>query len=93
MKKVFTILSALLIVTGLKAQQSNAQKETVKPPADSLHKKGAVSANGMDKGFKEAKIAPAQKFAPAMKESPATYKVAPAAAATSKAQKQTPIKH
>lgn len=90
MKKVFTILSALLIVTGLKAQKSNAQKETVKPPIDSLHKKGTVSSNGTDKGFKDAKIAPAQKYAPAMKESPATYKVAPA---TSKAQKQTPIKN
>ena len=81
MKKVFTILSAFLIVTGLKAQKSNAQKETVKPPIDSLHKKGAVSGNGTDKGLK---------YAPAMKESPATYKVAPA---TSKAQKQAPIKN
>lgn len=38
MKKIFTLLSALLIVTGVKAQKANVQKETAKPKADTLVK-------------------------------------------------------
>lgn len=38
MKKILTLLSALLIVTGLKAQKINVQKETVKPKVDTLAK-------------------------------------------------------
>lgn len=91
MKKAFTILSALLIVTGLKAQKSNAQKETVKPPIDSLHKKGAVSGIGTDKGFKEAKIAPAQKEVQAIKYSPAIKKATPAT--IDKGFKETPVRN
>ena len=45
MKKIIAILSVLLIVTGLKAQKSNVQKETVKPPVDGLVKKGDVTGN------------------------------------------------
>lgn len=34
MKRLLTIVSALLITAGLKAQNSNVQKETTKPVAD-----------------------------------------------------------
>ena len=86
MKKIFTFFSALLIVTGLKAQQSNAHKETVKPPVDSvLIKKGAVTGAAASKSQKEVKLAPAQKYAPAVQ------KGAPAAAGA--AFKQAPVKH
>ncbi|MBS1665426.1 MAG: hypothetical protein JST68_30570 [Bacteroidetes bacterium] len=74
MKKTLAILSSLLIITGLKAQTPNAQKETVKPAADSLVKKGAaVKSPAAIKEQKEAKLAPAS-----LKYAPATYKAAPA---------------
>ncbi|HEY6900412.1 MAG TPA: hypothetical protein VI233_07210 [Puia sp.] len=76
MKKIITILSALLIVTGLKAQKSNVQKETVKPAVDSLVNKGGVrsgaAGGAVVKEQKGAKIAPAAlKYAPAAKIAPA----------------------
>ncbi|MBS1563966.1 MAG: hypothetical protein JST39_06230 [Bacteroidetes bacterium] len=75
MKKVFAILGLLLIVTGLKAQKSNAQKETVKPVADTLIKNSAVKNTAVSKDQKEAKIAPALKYAPAaIKKAPAAGK-------------------
>lgn len=75
MKKVFAIFSALLIVTGLKAQKTNAQKETVKPLVDSVPiKKGAATGPAAVKSQKGAKLAPATiKYAPAVqKGAPAT---------------------
>ena len=79
MKKVFAIFSALLIMSGLKAQKSNAQKETVKPPVDSLVRKGAVTGVAGSKSQKDAKPAPAtQKETPALKYAPAAQKEAPA---------------
>lgn len=34
MKRIFALASAILITVGLKAQNANAQKETVKPSAN-----------------------------------------------------------
>ncbi len=84
MKKIFTIVSALLIVTGLKAQKAGVQKETVKPVADTLLKNGAVKNNVATKELqKQAKIAPAIKYAPAIKK----------AAVTSQEFKNAPVLH
>lgn len=79
MKKVFTILSVLLIVTGLKAQKANVQKETVKPQADTLVKNGA--AKQLDKTTVQQKV---WKEAPAVKKAPATIKKSAPAPATFK---------
>lgn len=83
MKKILTIISALLIVTGLKAQKANTQKETVKPSADSLVRKSAVksgaTAGAAMKEQKGAKVAPALKYAPAAKIAPADKELKKAA--------------
>jgi len=72
MKKIFTIVSALLIVTGLKAQKTGVQKETIKPAADTLLQKSAVKNNAV-KSFKgEAKVAPTLKYTPAIKKAATT---------------------
>jgi len=73
MKKIITILSAMLIVAGLKAQKTTVQKETVKPVADTLVKKvNAINNNAatpaLKKTQKGAQMAPAIKYAPAMKK-------------------------
>ncbi len=73
MKKIFTLLSALLIVTGLKAQKATVQKETVKPKVDTLAKKSIVKP-GKTVEQKEAKIAPAIKYAPTSKVAPVATK-------------------
>ena len=74
MKKIITILSAMLIVAGLKAQKTTVQKETVKPMADSMLKKNAAVNNNaatpaLKKTHKGAEMAPVIKYAPAMKKS------------------------
>lgn len=74
MKKILTLLSALLIITGLKAQKINVQKETIKPKVDTLAK------SSMDKpsktvGEMEVKIAPAIKYAPTSKVAPVSQKL------------------
>lgn len=77
MKKLLTIISALLIVTGLKAQKSNVQKETVKPRTDSLIKTGAnkqISNNG---SFKLGNTVVADKFAHTSKKAGVEAKIAP----------------
>lgn len=73
MKKIFTLLSALLIVTGLKAQKATVQKETIKPKVDKLAKKSIVKP-GETVEQKEAKIAPAIKYAPTSKVAPVSTK-------------------
>ncbi|MEE1945253.1 hypothetical protein VRU48_09045 [Pedobacter sp. KR3-3] len=75
MKKIFTLLSALLIVTGVKAQKANVQKETVKPKADTLVKSIDKQSNNAP-AKKDAKIAPAIKYAPVSKVAPAAAKTA-----------------
>lgn len=78
MKKLITMLSAMLIVAGLKAQKTAVQKETVKPAADTLIKKSVpVNSNtatqALKKTQKDVKLAPAVKYAPAFKKAvPAT---------------------
>ncbi len=82
MKRLFAIVSALLIITGLKAQKANVQKETVKPKADTLVKSSASKQlNKPAVQQKDVKIAPAIKFAPATKVAPASTKI----------EKQTPV--
>lgn len=76
MKKILTILSALLIVTGIRAQKANVQKETAKPSADSAIKNNAnTQPNKPAVQQKEAKIAPALKYTPAAKVAPVSTKV------------------
>ncbi len=76
MKKIITILSAFLIITGLKAQKTNVQKETVKPVADTLVKNRVDKQLGKTGSKKDAKIAPALKYAPASKVAPVSTKTA-----------------
>lgn len=84
MRKILAILGALFIVTGVKAQKSNMQKETVKPQADSLVKAGAnKQLNKPAIQQKDAKIAPVTKDA-------LTAKIAPV---SQKAIKWTPAQH
>lgn len=70
MKKIFTLLSALLIVTGLKAQKIAVQKETVKPKADTLSKNSVGQQANKTIGKKDEKIAPAIKYALTSKVAP-----------------------
>lgn len=70
MKKILTLLSALLIVTGLKAQKTAGQKETVKPKADTFAKSSIDKQSNKKAGKKEVKITPAIKYAPASKVAP-----------------------
>ncbi|KRT14430.1 hypothetical protein ASU31_19240 [Pedobacter ginsenosidimutans] len=70
MKKILTLLSALLIVTGLKAQKTAGQKETVKPKADTF----AKSSIDKQSNKKEVKITRAIKYAPASKVAPVSTK-------------------
>lgn len=68
MEKILTLLSALLIVTGLKAQKINVQKETIKPKVDTVGKSSSIDKQinkAVDK--KDTKIAPAIKYAPTSK--------------------------
>ena len=80
------MLSAMLIVAGLKAQKTTVKKETIKPVADTIVKKNISINNNaatqtLKKTQKGAKLAPAIKYAPAIKKAePAT-----------KAYKQTTI--
>jgi len=76
MKKISTLLSALLIVTGLKAQKIGVQKETVKPKADTLAKSSVGRQANKAMGKKDAKIAPAIKYAPTSKVAPVATKAA-----------------
>ncbi|MBO9674281.1 MAG: hypothetical protein J7577_12605 [Sphingobacteriaceae bacterium] len=82
MKKIFTLLSALFIVTGLRAQKVAVQKETVKPKVDTIGKSVIDKKTSATTDTKDAKIAPAIKYAP-------TSKVAPVA---TKAGKLAPVK-
>ncbi|MFD2581434.1 hypothetical protein ACFSR6_02960 [Pedobacter vanadiisoli] len=82
MKKIFTLLSALFIVTGLKAQKVAVQKETVKPKVDTIAKNVTDKKISATTDTKDAKIAQAIKYAP-------TSKVTPVAA---KAGKLAPVK-
>ncbi|MFT3933722.1 MAG: hypothetical protein QM726_08925 [Chitinophagaceae bacterium] len=75
MKKVLTILSAVLFVTGLKAQKANVQKETVKPKADTLLKNSANKSISKPVEHKDAKIAPALKYQPLDKVAPESKKL------------------
>ncbi|MEJ2904242.1 hypothetical protein [Pedobacter panaciterrae] len=75
MKKILTLLSALLIVTGLKAQKIVVQKETVKPKADTLAKSSVGQQSNKAIGKKDAKIAPAIKYASTSKVAPASTKM------------------
>lgn len=75
MKKILTLLSALFLVTGLKAQKSNVQKEIVKPLADSINKSGAnkqLTKQAIQQ--KDVKIAPIIKDAAAVKIAPVSKK-------------------
>jgi hypothetical protein len=81
MKNILTLLSALLIVTGLKAQKVTVHKETVKPKVDTLVKSKVINQSGKTVEQKGAKIAPAIKYA-------TTSKVAPVA---TKAGKLAPV--
>lgn len=62
MKKVFAFFSALLIVSGIKAQKTTVKKETVKPVADTVAPKISQSktaaSNSIKKTQKEWKVAP-----------------------------------
>lgn len=62
MKKVFAFLSALLIISGIKAQKTTVKKETVKPVADTVVPKvslpGSPASNSLKKTQKEWKAAP-----------------------------------
>ncbi len=73
MKKILSLLSTLLIVTGLKAQKINVQKETVKPKTDTLAK-SSMDKPSKTAGKKEVKIAPAIKYAPTSKVVPVSTK-------------------
>lgn len=64
MKKIMTLLSALFIVTGLKAQKATVQKETIKPKADTVGKSSTDKQINKAVDKKDAKIAPAIKYAP-----------------------------
>jgi len=78
MKKIFTLLSALLIVTGLKAQKATVHKETVKPKVDTLAKSNVVKLvkqSGKTVEQKDAKVAPAIKYAATSKVAPVATKV------------------
>lgn len=74
MKKLLTIVSALLIITGVKAQKTSVQKETVKPIPDTLVKNKANQQLKNTIIQKDAKVAPVYKYAPASKLTPATTK-------------------
>lgn len=74
MKKIFTLLGALLIVTGLKAQEIKAQKETVKPKADTPVKNSMDKQSNQKVDKKEVKIA--LKYAPTAKVAPVSSKTA-----------------
>ena len=77
MKKIFTFLSAMLIMFGLKAQKTTVHKETIKPVADSLVKKNiAVTKSPATQTFK--KTQKDVKLAPAIKDAPSIKKTAPA---------------
>lgn len=76
MKKILTIISALLIVTGLKAQKTNVQKESVRPTADSVIKTGANKQISNSGSFKFGKTVAADKFAYTGKKTGVEAKVA-----------------
>lgn len=76
MKKIFTLLSALLIATGLKAQKATVQKETVKPKVDMVAKNNIDKKTVQTIDKKDAKLAPAIKYVPTSKVAPASTKAA-----------------
>lgn len=79
MKKVFAIFGALFIVTGLKAEKTYIQKETIKPQRNqsaAQHKK-VKSTPAAHKAAPFIKVAPAYKSSPFIKAAPA-HKGAPA---------------
>lgn len=74
MKKILTLLSALFIVTGLKAQKATVQKETVKPKADTVVKSNIDKKVAQTTDKKGAKLAPAIKYALTSKDTPVSAK-------------------
>jgi hypothetical protein len=73
MKRIFTFLSAMLLISALRAQKTTVQKETIKPVADTLEKASKLirnpAATSIKKTQKDAKLAPAAKNAiPVTKE-------------------------
>ncbi|MCC7526292.1 MAG: hypothetical protein IT250_15800 [Chitinophagaceae bacterium] len=76
MKHFLTIISALLIVAGLKAQKTNVQKETVKPKADSVIKTGTNKQISNSGSFKFGKTVAADKVAHTSKQAGVEAKVA-----------------
>jgi len=75
MKKILTLLSALLFATGLKAQKATVHKETVKPKVDTLAKSNVVlKQSGKTVEQKDAKVAPAIKYATTSKVTPVSTK-------------------
>lgn len=75
MKKILTLLSALFIVTGLKAQKVVVQKETVKPKIDTLAKIN-VEKSSKTAEKKQIKNVSTIKHAPLSKVAQVTSKVA-----------------
>ncbi|MDR6784957.1 uncharacterized protein YcfL [Pedobacter africanus] len=75
MKKILTLLSALFIITGLKAQKVVLQKETVNPKTDTLAKKINVEKSSKTAEKKEIKNVSTIKHAPLSKVIPITTKV------------------
>lgn len=74
MKKILTLLSALFIVTGLKALKATVQKETVKPKVDTVAKSNITKKVAQTTDKKDAKLAPAIKYALTSKDAPASAK-------------------
>lgn len=72
MKKILTLISAFLVTTGLKAQKTTVQKETVKPVADTLKQIVSQTPGTLQKTQKDWKVAPA------VKKTSTEFKFAPA---------------
>jgi|GEM_PF-1742729 len=74
MRKVIGFISAMLIMSSMKAQKTSVQKETVKPVTDSaiLKQKQKQTLNSFKKTQKDVKLAPA------IKKSATEFKNAPA---------------
>ncbi|MFT3675123.1 MAG: hypothetical protein QM781_04420 [Chitinophagaceae bacterium] len=77
MKKIISFISAMLIISSMKAQKTSVQKETIKPVTDSaiLKSKQKQTSNSFKKTQKDVKLVPAIKKpatefknAPALKE-------------------------
>lgn len=77
MKKLLTIISALLIVTGLKAQKTNVQKETVKPTADTITKSSVNKQINNSATMKKDKVAVVDKQTPISDKTVKKAKITP----------------